>query len=116
MPEALFRLVGENDDVDVLSIEGGKDDASSLGETNGKQQQQYQQHFRRLRSRKKTTKTDARKSYLLVLFIVLTYHTFKYAGEALAGNARSLVANEAEANLKDLNSTGLPRFRSNKTV
>ena len=118
MPEALFRLVDssgdavEYDDSFRASSSRKATPISSPHSSPNKmhrKQMQIQQERKRKHEKKRTKRVqeNVKKSYLTVVLAILLYRFFVFAGNAITGNASQLAVNELEANLRELNSTGL---------
>ena len=126
MPEALFRLVDSSGDaVDshhrghhrkrvVSPISSPHSSPKRTMMINRNKQTQTDANNNRKRTlqnvekkRTKRTRENVKKSYLTVVLAILLYRFFVFAGNAITGNASQLAVNELEANLRELNGTGL---------
>ena len=126
MPEALFRLVDSSGDaVDshhrghhrkrvVSPISSPHSSPKRTMMINRNKQTQTDANNNRKRTlqnvekkRTKRTRENVKKSYLTVVLAILAYRFFVFAGNAITGNASQLAVNELEANLRELNGTGL---------
>jgi len=118
MPEALFRLVDSSGDAveydDSFRASSSRKATpissphSSPNKMHRKQMQIQQERKRKLeKKRTKRVQENVKKSYLTVVLAILLYRFFVFAGNAITGNASQLAVNELEANLRELNSTGL---------
>jgi hypothetical protein len=114
MPEALFRLVDSSGDVAEQSSRPiYVSRASPQSSPNRSLQKKQIMHVQKERKRKlekkrtKRTRDNVKKSYLTVALAILAYRVFVFVGNAITGNAGRFAANELEANLRELNSTGV---------
>ena len=128
MPEALFRLVDSSGDaVDshhrghhrkrvptpissphsspkrTMMINRNKQTQTDANNTNNRKRTLQNVE----KKRTKRTRENVKKSYLTVLLAILAYRFFVFAGNAITGNASQLAVSELEANLRELNGTGL---------
>jgi len=102
----LFQLVNESEDYYRIPLKGT---AATTTERKGKNNDVELINRKRKRKRMKDERmvANAKKSYAIVIFCVILYQLFCFAGKQISGNAQKLAVNELEQNLIDLNQTGL---------